>query len=319
LRRATAFVSGLGHFELQLDGRKVGDHFLDPGWVAYDKKALYVGFDITNELKQGKNAVGVMLGNGFYYVPGERYHKLLTAYGYPKMIARIILEYQDGRTEDVVSDASWKAAAGPVTYSSIYGGEDYDARLEGGQGWRSAVVVKGPPVLEAQEAEPLRVMEELGVRRKIGSNIYDLGQNASGIVRIKVRGPRGSVVRITPAELLSGDSVNQKATGKPYYWEYTLKGDGEEVWEPRFTYYGFRYLQVDGNAEVVDNRVAYAQFDGGCGKVQVFEQFIQQDRYADRLGDKEQYGECVYRLSAPGEAGLAGGGASNGEFDAVWL
>jgi len=251
LRRATAFVSGLGHFELQLDGRKVGDHFLDPGWVAYDKKALYVGFDITNELKQGKNAVGVMLGNGFYYVPGERYHKLLTAYGYPKMIARIILEYQDGRTEDVVSDASWKAAAGPVTYSSIYGGEDYDARLEGGQGWRGAVVVKGPPVLEAQEAEPLRVMEELGVRRKIGSNVYDLGQNASGIVRIKVRGPRGSVVRITPAELLSGDSVNQKATGKPYYWEYTLKGDGEEVWEPRFTYYGFRYLQVDGNAEVV--------------------------------------------------------------------
>ncbi|HEY4287597.1 MAG TPA: family 78 glycoside hydrolase catalytic domain [Puia sp.] len=273
LLRATAFISGLGHFEMRLNGKKAGDHFLDPGWVTYDKKALYVGLDITADLKQGVNAVGVMLGNGFYYIPRERYHKLLTAYGYPKMIARIVLEYQDGSVSEVISDTSWKTAAGPITFSSIYGGEDYDARLEqagwDGPGfndekWRQPVVVKGPPVLEAQSAEPLKVMEQFAARRIVqkpvgaggtggGTFVYDLGQNASGIVRIKVRGPKGTVVRITPGELLGEDSLaNQKATGKPYYWEYTLKGDGVETWEPRFTYYGFRYLQVDGNAEVVE-------------------------------------------------------------------
>lgn len=261
LLRATAFISGLGHFEMRLNGKKTGDHFLDPGWVTYDKKALYVGFDITGDLRQGVNAVGVMLGNGFYYIPRERYHKLLTAYGFPKMIARIVLEYQDGSVSEVVSDESWKTAAGPIIFSSIYGGEDYDARLEqagwDGPGfndgsWRQPVVVKGPPVLEAQSAEPLKVMEQFEARR-IGKNVYDLGQNASGIVRLKVKGSRGMVIRITPGELLGEDSLaNQKATGKPYYWEYTLKGEGVETWEPRFTYYGFRYLQVDGPAELVE-------------------------------------------------------------------
>lgn len=268
LLRATVFISGLGHFDLSCNGRKTGDHFLDPGWVAYDKKALYVALDITSQVRQGSNALGVMLGNGFYYIPRERYHKLLTAYGYPKMIARLVLEYQDGSVKDIVSDTSWRTTPGPIVFSSIYGGEDYDARRESrgwdspgfdASGWRTAVKVQGPPVLEAQTAEPLKIFDHLTARSvrsrsasvrsaQSGSSswVYDMGQNASGIVQLRVSGARGTVVRITPAELVSGDSVNQRATGKPYYWKYTLKGEGVEVWQPRFTYYGFRYLQIDG-------------------------------------------------------------------------
>ena len=267
LLRATAFVSGLGHFELRVNGEKTGDHFLDPGWVAYDKKALYVALDLTPQLRQGANAIGVMLGNGFYYIPKERYRKLLTAYGYPKLIARIVLEYTDGTTEDIVTDPSWKTAPGPITFSSIYGGEDYDARREQAgwdsphfdeSRWLSAIPVSGPPVLEAQSAEPLKVFEHFTARRMypirptttVASSrswIYDLGQNASGIIQLRVSGRKGAVVRIIPAELLDADSsASQKATGKPYYWEYILKGDGIESWQPRFTYYGFRYLQLEG-------------------------------------------------------------------------
>jgi predicted GH43/DUF377 family glycosyl hydrolase len=260
LRRATVFICGLGHFEMRLNGKKTGDHFLDPGWTAYDKKAFYVPFDITAQLRPGVNAVGVLLGNGFYYIPRERYHKLLTAYGYPKMIARIFLEYRDGSTENIVSDPSWKTTPGPILFSSIYGGEDYDARLEqdgwdrpgfNDTKWRSSVVVSGSPELHAQPMDPIKVFENFSPRRTIrksaGVWIYDLGQNASGIAALQVKGAEGAVVRITPAELLNADSTaNQKATGKPYYWEYTLRGGGTETWQPRFSYYGFRYLQVEG-------------------------------------------------------------------------
>ena len=260
LLRATAFISGLGHFELSVNHQKIGDDFLDPGWVTYDKKALYVPLDITAQVHEGVNTAGVMLGNGFYYIPRERYHKLITAYGYPKMIVRIQLEYRDGSVENVISDGSWKTAPGPIQYSSIYGGEDYDARLEKSgwdaagfddHGWRAAVEVKGPPLLAAQSAEPLKIFEQFTARHILQKNdstwIYDLGQNASGIARIRVTGSAGATVRIVPAELIGKDTVaNQNATGKPYYWQYTLKGGGTEDWQPRFTYYGFRYLQLEG-------------------------------------------------------------------------
>ena len=250
LLRATAFISGLGHFECSLNNKTVGDHFLDPGWVAYDKKALYVALDLTPQLSQGPNTLKVLLGNGFYNVPRKRYHKLITHYGIPKCIARIVLEYKDGTTKDIVTDSTWQTAASPITYSSIYGGEDYDARLENPTDWIPAKTTTGPPILEAQSAEPLKIFEHFTPRhitkRSNHSYLYDLGQNASGIAAITLTGKQGATVRITPAELKQGDSANQKATGKPYYWEYTLKGNGAEDWQPRFTYYGFRYLQLDG-------------------------------------------------------------------------
>ena len=258
--KATAFVTGLGHFDMSLNGEKVGDHFLDPGWTQYAKHALYVTFDLTDKLKQGANTLGCMLGNGFYFVPGERYHKLKAAYGYPKMICRILIQYQDGTQENIISDQSWKTAPGPVIYSSIYGGEDYDANLEQAgwnkpgfddRKWQSAIVVDGTAQLEPQTAEPLKVLDQFSIKKitqpKPGVWVYDMGQNASAIPAIAVKGKKGSVVKITPAELIYDNGlVNQSAVGAPVYFNYTLKGEGVERWQPQFMYYGFRYIQIEG-------------------------------------------------------------------------
>jgi len=260
--KATLFISGLGQFEALLNGQKIGTHFLDPGWTKYDKQAQYVTFDVTNLVKSGPNALGVMLGNGFYYVPPvkERYRKLKSAFGYPKMICRLALDYADGSHQDVVSDPSWRTTAGPVTFSSIYGGEDYNASLEQAgwakaafqdKSWRPVVAVDGPPQLVAQEQEPLQVFDTFKAQSTTQPQpskwVYDFGQNASGIIELQVKGQRGDTVRITPAELLGADkTVTQKNTGRGFYFTYVLKGGGVETWRPRFTYYGFRYAQVEG-------------------------------------------------------------------------
>jgi len=260
VKQATAFISGLGHFELHVNGTKTGDHFLDPGWTQYAKHAQYVTFEITSQLQNGENALGVMLGNGFYYIPGERYRKLTGAYGFPKMIAKLLIEYKDGTTETLISDNSWKTAESPIYFSSIYGGEDYDANREktgwdrpqfNDAGWTAAVVTSGPPQLQAQPAEPLRVLQsfEPVSKKEIakGTWVYDLGQNFSGIPAIKVSGKKGDTIRLRPAELVREDgSANQGATGSPHIYTYVLKGNGVEEWQPRFTYYGFRYVQVEG-------------------------------------------------------------------------
>ncbi|MXV15217.1 family 78 glycoside hydrolase catalytic domain [Pedobacter sp. HMF7056] len=262
VKKATFFISGLGHFELHVNGRKIGDHFLDPGWTKYDKEAQYVPFDLTSQLRPGENVLGVMLGNGFYYVPlvKQRYRKLKSAFGFPKMIGRLVIEYTSGRVENIVSDPSWKTAAGPITFSSIYGGEDYNANLEqngwdapsfNDRTWTAALLTDGPPRLYAQQQEPLRIFENFAPAKSTklasGDWVFDLGQNASGIVKIQVKGNKGDTVRIVPAELLKEDgNVNQRPVGSPFYFEYVLKGEGVETWQPRFTYYGFRYLQVKG-------------------------------------------------------------------------
>jgi hypothetical protein len=124
------YISGLGHFDARLNGSPVGDQFLAPGWTDYAKSAQYVTFDVTRQLKPGDNALGVSLGNGFLYIPSERYRKMTGAYGLPMMKARLHIEYTDGRSEDIVTDESWMTAASPVIYSSIFGGEDYDAARE---------------------------------------------------------------------------------------------------------------------------------------------------------------------------------------------
>ena len=260
VKHATAFISGLGHFELTVNGKKAGDHFLDPGWTQYSKHALYVSFDITKDLQKGTNALGVMLGNGFYYIPGERYRKLTGAYGFPKMIARVIIEYTDGTKDNIISDETWKTSLSPITFSSIYGGEDYDATMEqpgwdkpgfNDKSWKNVVVTTGPPLLQSQMAEPVKVMQEFSpvksAKLSNGQWVFDLGQNFSGIAAIELSGKKGDTVRITPAELLNEDgSANQKGTGGPFTFTYVLKGSGVEKWQPRFTYYGFRYLQVQG-------------------------------------------------------------------------
>ena len=262
VKRAMAYICGLGQFEMFLNGEKVGDHFLDPAWTKFDKEAQYVVFDITGELRDGKNAVGVMLGNGYYHTPHGRYLKLLFSYGAPKMICKLQIEYADGTVQTVVSDDKWRASESPVTFSSIYGGEDYDASAvqpgwaEPGfddRKWKKAVLTQGAGVkLIPQISEPLKVMERIPTVRRFraanGNWVYDLGQNASGIVQLTVRAVTPQSIKLIPGELINDDStVNQRASGAPFYHVYTARGDGSsETWHPQFTYYGFRYVEVEG-------------------------------------------------------------------------
>ena len=261
VKRAMAYICGLGQFEMFLNGEKVGDHFLDPAWTKFDKEAQYVAFDITGELRDGKNAVGVMLGNGYYHTPHGRYLKLLFSYGAPKMICKLQIEYADGTAQTVVSDDKWRASESPVTFSSIYGGEDYDASAvqpgwaEPGfddRKWKKAVLTQGAGVkLIPQISEPLKVMERIPTVRRFraanGNWVYDLGQNASGIVQLTVRAVTPQSIKLIPGELINDDStVNQRASGAPFYHVYTARGDGSsETWHPQFTYYGFRYVEVE--------------------------------------------------------------------------
>ncbi|MCW3090622.1 MAG: Bacterial alpha-L-rhamnosidase [Ferruginibacter sp.] len=260
IKTATMFICGLGQFELSINGKKVGDHFLDPAWTQFDKEAMYVSFDVTGDVSMGNNAIGVMLGNGFQLTPRTRYRKFTNAIGYPKMICRLMIEYADGSVQSIVSDKSWKATRSPITYSSIFGGEDYDARLEQNgwntslfddSSWRQVLEVDGTNHLHSQLSEPIKFFETFSpvktTRIKDSIHVFDLGQNASGIPSITLKGKRGDTIKIIPAELInSNGTVNQKATGNPYYYLYILKSNSAETWQPRFTYYGFRYLQVEG-------------------------------------------------------------------------
>jgi hypothetical protein len=261
IKKALLFITGLGQYEVQLNGAKTGDAFLSPGWTNYDKRVLYNTYDITRQLTDGANAISVTVGNGFYNINRERYFKLVLAFGFPKMICRIKIIYADGSIENIVSDESWKANPSPITFSSIYGGEDYDARLEqkgwnlpglNDSGWQHALTAKTPlGKLMPEQDYPVRFFDSFQVKKikrlAPGKYIYDFGQNISGIVRIKVSGKRGQMIKLTPAELLTGESLpDQKATGAPYYFSYTLKGEGEESWQPKFSYYGFRYVEVEG-------------------------------------------------------------------------
>jgi alpha-L-rhamnosidase len=261
ISHAYIFVCGLGQYELYINGSKIGDRFLSPGWTDYMKTCQYNTFDVTDKVVTGSNALGTIVGNGFYNINRERYRKLVIAYGAPKMILKLEVEFSDGSREIVVSDDSWKTAVSPITFSSIYGGEDYDARLEestwnnsgfNDKNWSKALLVKEPDGALMPESDyPVRVMEVINSKKfylkKDSVYTYDFGQNASGIIKIKVKGKRGQEVRFTPGELLDDDSlVTQKATGDPCYFKYILKGNDEETWMPHFTYYGFRYVRVDG-------------------------------------------------------------------------
>ena len=262
IKRAVAYICGLGFYELRLNGRKVGDRVLDPGWTNYRRTCLYTAYDVTAQVTRGRNTLGVMLGNGMYNVPGGRYVKFSGSFGPPKVILHLDVEYADGTSTLVASDASWTWAPSPVVFSCIYGGEDYDARKEM-PGWdkagfqagvfKPAVVVDGPGGrLSAQAAPPIKVMKEYQPLRVTQSRrgvwIYDFGQNCASMPKLTVQGPAGASVRMTPGELLNENGVSQGSCGGPAYYTYTLKGEGLETWMPRFFYYGSRYLQVETSA-----------------------------------------------------------------------
>jgi alpha-L-rhamnosidase len=260
IEKASINISGLGHYELHLNGEKVGDRFLAPGWTNYQKRIFYNTFDITDLLKSGKNAIGVLVGNGFYNVNRERYRKLVIAYGYPKLIFNITIQYKDGSVENIISDENCRVLPSPITFSSIYGGEDYDATLEqtgwntagfDDSNWKTPVIINDSiEILEPETDYPLKVMQEFQVKEiltsKTDRTIYDFGQNASGIVSLKVKGNKGAKVTIRPDELINDEgNITQRSGGGPYEFSYILKGEGEETWQPKFTYYGFRYADVE--------------------------------------------------------------------------
>ena len=269
---ATLYISGLGHYEAYINGGKVGASFLAPGWTNYDKVSLYNTYDVTSQLKEGKNCIGVMVGNGFYNINRERYRKLVIAYGYPKMICKLKIDFTDGSSTTLLSGTDWKCAPSPILFSSIYGGEDYDARAEqkgwnmpgfNDAKWKFALAASGPSGrLIAESDNPVTVRESISVKKteqpEPGKYLYDFGQNCSGIIELKVTGLRGSVIKLTPGELITRDKkINQKASGSPFYYTYTLKGEGVETWRPRFSYYGFRYLMVEGGAPKLEKPGKY--------------------------------------------------------------
>lgn len=260
IEEATINISGLGHYELYINGTKVGDRFLSPGWSFYQKHNLYNTYNITDLLKRGENALGAIVGNGFYNVNNERYRKLVIAYGYPKLIFNITIKYSDGSIKNIVSDGHCKVSPSPIIFSSIFGGEDYDARLEqenwsaagfDDSKWKIPVIINDSTNKLIPEKDfPLKVMQEFEVqtisKSKTGKTIYDFGQNASGIISLKAKGNKGTQIRIRPDELLNKDGdVTQKSGGGPYEFNYILNGDGIEEWQPRFTYYGFRYAEIE--------------------------------------------------------------------------
>jgi hypothetical protein len=266
LKRALINVCGLGEYEMTLNGKKIGDDFLSPGWTKYNKTCLYDTFDITKDLSHGQNAIGLELGNGMYQVlGGGRFTKFKGSFGPQKAIAQIRLEYADGSVEIVGTDENWHVAAGSITFNSIYGGEDFDARLIwknwdkinfDDSKWSPALVVNGPGgELRGLScaAPPLKYFETHGAVSSHtltnGDLVFDLGQNAAHVPKISVTGPAGSKVRLYPSELLDGEgAINQSSMGAGHrgalWCEFTKATDGVETWSPEFFYVGCRYWQV---------------------------------------------------------------------------
>ncbi|MEW5978272.1 MAG: glycoside hydrolase family 78 protein [Acidobacteriota bacterium] len=246
--RARAYVSGLGYYELRINGKKVGDHVLDPGWTDYDKRVLYEVYDVTSLLNPGSNAIGAILGRGWF---SERI-----------LLFQLSVEMDDGRKLEVVTDSSWKMQSGPIVSDNIYLGEVYDARLET-TGWDqpgfddatwTAATVVDPPlgVLSAQMMPPIRVVDTILPLKMTnpapGTYVFDMGQNFSGWGQLRVSGPAGTRVKMRYAELLyKNGMLNTENLRRAQARDvYVLKGGGEEVYEPRFTYHGFRYVEVTG-------------------------------------------------------------------------
>lgn len=280
IRRATVYMCGLGLSELYINGHKVGDRVLSPGLTDYNKRCLYVTYDITDRLSEGANAVGVVLGNGRFFAPRRSTPTGTVTYGYPKLLLQMEIEYDDGSVQTIVSDDSWKLTCdGPVRENNEYDGEVYDARKQmdgwsrpgfddsrkwglsqtsaGGLSpfskWQPARIVDAPAgVLSAELAEPIRAVETLrpiAITNPIpGVYIFDMGQNMVGWCRLKVRGPRGTRVYMRHAETLTsaGTLYLDNIRSAKVTDTYILKGGGVEVYEPRFTYHGFRYVELTG-------------------------------------------------------------------------
>lgn len=267
IKSARVYICGLGYDELRINGRKVGDHLLDPGYTRYDRRDLYVTYDVTPFLRHGANALGVILGNGWLDVQTR------SVWGFekapwrlsPRLLLSLVVQYSNGRTMIIGSDGSWKASTGPTLFDSTYAGEDYDARLEkpgwdrpgyDDSAWQPAEEVDSPggvlvaqmmpPIEAAQIIKPVKLTEP-----RPGVFIFDMGRNFAGCTELTVKGPAGTKITLHHGEQLFPDgTLDTRAIDKFVQRfqtsSYILKGGGTETWHPRFTYYGFQYVEVTG-------------------------------------------------------------------------
>jgi len=260
--RARVYMTCHGVYELSLNGQRVGDHLFAPGWTAYAKRLQVQTYDVTGLLKPGRNCVGVILGDGWYrgrLRQGNRRNLYGHALG---LLLQLEIECKDGMREIVTTDASWRVSTGPILTSDFYNGETYDARLAK-NGWNMAgyddsdwatvtaenfdkdvlVAQVGPPVRAIEEIKPVAIL-----KTPANETVVDMGQNMVGWLRLKVRGPAGTRVRLRHAEVLDakGDFYTENLRSARQTDEYVLAGKGQEIWEPHFTFHGFRYVAVDG-------------------------------------------------------------------------
>ena len=260
IQRAVLYVSALGLYEVHLNGQRVGDHVLAPDWTDYRKRVRYQAYDVTALLKRGDNAIGALLANGWY--SGHIGNGGYQIFGkVPAFLAQLEVTYKDGRTERVVTDGSWKFQASPIISSDFMAGEDYDARMEvkhwdepglDDRKWSAVTTREESVPLEAQVMEPVREIVELSPKAVTqptpGNWVYDLGQNMVGVVRLKVSAPAGTKVTLRHAEMLNPDGTlyTKNLRKAPSVDHYVTRGGGVEIWQPQFTFHGFRYVEISG-------------------------------------------------------------------------
>ena len=268
---ARAYICGLGYYELYINGEKIGDQVLDPAPSNYDKQAYYVSYDISKAIKTGNNAIGIIVGNGFYgqnisWKRDPESEKDLS-YGPPSARLSIKLTYTDGSEDDFYTDEKWTASTGPIVFDNIYGGDTYDARFEI-NGWNkpgyddsqwSPAISISPKIkkISAQQMPPIRKLKELAPQRVFkspsGKWIVDFGQNIAGWVQLKAKEKEGQLIEIITTEALTQDgtdiypgSTGGGANGMKQLLQYICKGAETETWEPKFSYHGFRYASISG-------------------------------------------------------------------------
>ncbi|MDR1813742.1 MAG: family 78 glycoside hydrolase catalytic domain [Tannerella sp.] len=273
--RATAFVCGLGYYELYINGAKVGDRVMDPAFSDYQRTVYYATHDVTAFLHKGTNALGVILGNGFYNLPGRDLFQTEKARWKtaPKLLLNIVLEYASGKREVIATDCSWRWNDGEITYNSIRGGEtiDHTRRRDGwntaafdDRNWHKTVEAPAPVgVLTSQLLPPMRVCDTFKPQNitepKPGVFLVDFGENMTGYIELNTQGAKGQTVVCDYNEILNQDGTlntghSHSHTGGRFQQErFILAGDNvKERFEPRFTYHGFRYVQISGLSQKTD-------------------------------------------------------------------
>jgi alpha-L-rhamnosidase len=268
IKKATAYTTALGLYELRLNGSKVGAYYFLPGWTDYNKRVYYQTFDITKDLKVGENVVGAIVADGWYsgyigYALLVHLDKVRGFYGEsPSFMGQILIEYEDGSKEVIVSDTSWKANQGAIREADILMGEKHDARMNNSgwdapgfddNSWKKPKIYTHPNGrLQAYPGSLIEERERLSSLKltepKPGTYVFDLGKNIAGIAELKVQGPKGTTIELKYGEILNADGTvltenlrRARATDT-----YILNGEGTEVWQPKFTYHGFQYVEVTG-------------------------------------------------------------------------